>query len=121
MFDISENCIIKMSRGDSFELPLFLNQGTDLKPMRYVLSDKDEIYVAVMECNQPFETALIRKKYTYADLNNNGDVIVSFNHEDTAQVLPDLYYYQIKLRKYIADNKYEVHTVVPKTKFFIEE
>lgn len=122
MFNISDNCIINVTRGDSFELPLFLNQGTNVSPMRYVLTDKDEVYVGVTECNQPFESALIRKKFTYKDLNENGDVVVKFNHEDTAQVLPDLYYYEIKLRKYNSTTeRYEVHTVVPKTKFFIEE
>lgn len=122
MFSISDNCIINLTRGDSFELPLFLNQGTNVSPMRYVLNDKDEVYFGVMECNQPFETALIRKKFTSKDLNENGDVLVKFYHEDTAQVLPDLYYYEIKLRKFDEKtNRYEVHTVVQKTKFFIEE
>ena len=68
MFNISDNCIINVTRGDSFELPLFLNQGTNVSPMRYVLTDKDEVYVGATECNQPFESALIRKKFTYKDL-----------------------------------------------------
>jgi hypothetical protein len=111
-----------MTRGDSFEIPLFLNQGTATSPLRYILSDKDEVYFGVMECNQPFENALIRKKFTHEDLNKNGDVVVSFRHEDTVNVIPDMYYYEIKLRSFNAiKNTYEVHTVVQKTKFFIEE
>lgn len=122
MFNISDNCIISMTRGDSIEAPLFLNEGTNTAPARYILSENDEVYLGVMECNEPFENALIRKKFTHKDLNENGDVVVRLNHEDTAQVIPDLYYYQIKLRKFNADtNTYEVHTVVQKTKFFIEE
>lgn len=122
MFSISDNSIINVTRGDSFELPLFLNKGTNVNPMRYELNDMDEVYFAVMEYNQPFETALIRKKFTSKDLNENGDVMVRFYHEDTAQVLPDMYYYEVKLRKFDEKtHRYEVHTVVPKTKFFIEE
>lgn len=122
MFNISDNCIINMTRGDSFEVALFLNQGTEADPLRYTLSDKDEVYFGVMECNQRFEDALIRKKFTHQDLNENGDVVVSFQHEDTVNVFPDMYYYEVKLRKFNeVSNTYEVHTVVQKTKFFIEE
>ena len=122
MFRISDNGIISVNRGDSFELPLFINQGTSVEPMRYVLKEKDELFVAVMECDQPFETALIRKRYTINDLNTNGDVLVRFDHEDTVSVIPDQYYYQVKVRIYNEGrDTYDVHTVIPKTKFFIEE
>lgn len=30
MIDLSRNGIIEVNRGDSFELPLFINQGTDI-------------------------------------------------------------------------------------------
>ena len=122
MFDVSDSGIIRVSRGDSFNMPLILNCGTELEPIKYSLAEKDELYFGVMEANQPFETALIRKKFTYKDVNKDGDIIISFVPEDTVMVLPDMYYYQIKLRQYIPEkNIYEVHTVVPRTRFFIEE
>ena len=122
MFNISNNGIITITRGDYFSLPLFMNQGTELKPLRYILDDKSQVYVGVMEANQPFETALIRKKFTSADLNDKGDINIEFFPEDTQCLLPGKYYYQIKLNKYNAEkDKYEVHTVVQKTQFFIEE
>jgi hypothetical protein len=122
MLDIANNGIIRVSRGDSFRMPLFIDCGTPSDPMRYTVGTKDEVYFGVMEANQPFEYALIKKKYTIEDVNEDGDVVIEFTPEDTLMVIPDLYYYQVKVRLYNANtNDYEVHTVVPKTKFFIEE
>ena len=122
MLDIANNGIIRVSRGDSFRMPLFIDCGTPSDPMRYTVGAKDEVYFGVMEANQPFEYALIKKKYTIEDVNEDGDVVIEFTPEDTLMVIPDLYYYQVKARLYnVNTNDYEVHTVVPKTKFFIEE
>lgn len=122
MLDIANNGIIRVSRGDSFRMPLFIDCGTPVAPMRYELGERDEVYFGVMEANQPFEYALIKKKFTIADMNENGDVVIEFVPNDTLMVIPDLYYYQVKVRIYNPNtNDYEVHTVVPKTKFFIEE
>lgn len=121
MFDISRDGVITLTRGDSFEAPLFINMGTDLDPMRYDMTDNNaEIYFGLMEANQPFERALVRKKYTKADVNEYGDVVVKFIPEDTVEIIPGVYYYQIKIR-IPTDDTYEVNTVVKKTKFIIEE
>lgn len=37
MFSISKNGIIELSRGDNIEIPLFINKGTPLEPIRYDL------------------------------------------------------------------------------------
>lgn len=121
MFNISYNGIITVNRGDSFKMPLFIDFGNALEPIRYTLTDNDIIYFGVMEPNQPFETALIRKKYTSKDLNQNGDVVVEFTPKDTECVLPGKYYYQVKLQKFQPDGTYTVNTVIDKTQFFIME
>ena len=96
MIDLSRNGIIEVNRGDSFELPLFINQGTDITPIRYNMKDSNsEVYVGVMEPNQPFERAIIRKKYTKDDVNENGDIVIKFSSNDTVCLLPGKYYYQI--------------------------
>lgn len=123
MFNISYNGIITVNRGDSFRMPLVLNIGTKFEPMRLTLDDYSFVYFAVMEPNQPFENALIRKKFTKDDLLENGDILIKFKPQDTQCVLPGKYYYQVKLQKVNPNNAddYEVHTVIDKTLFYILE
>jgi hypothetical protein len=123
MFDLSYNGIITVNRGDSFSMPLILNIGNNMDPKRYELTEHSFVYFAVMEPNQPFETALIRKRYTKDDVNENGDVLIKFKPQDTQCVLPGKYYYQVKLQICNPDDPedYEVHTIIDKTLFWIME
>ena len=109
---------IVLNRGDSFQFAVQLNLGTKLAPAMYELRESDAVYMGIMEPNQPFETALIRKKFTVADLDENGNVIIKLKPRDTQCVLPGKYFYQIKLS---VNNNEDVYTVVDKTQFFITE
>lgn len=120
MFNISKNGIITLNRGDTVKLPLFINAGTEMNPVRYELKDSDRIYLGVMENNAPFERAIIKKVYTKEDINDNGDVVVEFKSEDTCNLIPDDYYYEIKL-EFTHRGSYMVNTIVPATKFTIIE
>ena len=109
---LNDNLII-LNRGDSFSRPLFLNRGTSLQPMRYILSDgngnpnkEDEVYFALMEPNQPFENAIVKKKYTYRDLNSNNDVVIELRPEDTCELIPGQYFFTVKLR--MVKDKYKM-------------
>lgn len=134
MFNIAFNGIITVTRGDSFKFPLTINFGSNLEPNTYGLKEHDKVYFAVMEPNQPFECALIRKVFTLKDVNENQEIEISFKPKDTVHVLPGKYYYQIKLQRFhkkldYAGNEldewdfddYDVDTVVDKTQFFIME
>ena len=78
MFNISYNGIITINRGDSFRLPLMLNYGTKMEPLMYRMTPKSFVYFAVMEPNEPFENALIRKKYTIDDVDEDGNIVIKF-------------------------------------------
>lgn len=122
MFNISDTGIIYVTRGDNFEVPLFINQGTELNPIRYIINEHSEIYFGIMEPNVPFEEGIVRKKYTYKDLNSNGDVLIKISHEDTCCLEPGKYYYQVKARLFNKETcKYEVNTIINRTQLFIEE
>lgn len=123
MFNISYNGIITINRGDSFRLPLMLNYGTKMEPLMYRMTPKSFVYFAVMEPNEPFENALIRKKYTIDDADEDGNIVIKFRPQDTQCVLPGKYYYQVKLQRFNSDDPedYEVDTVIDKTQFFILE
>lgn len=126
MFNISSNGIVTVNRGDSFELPITLNIGNSIDRKEYVLTGTDVLYIGVMEPNQPFETAILRKVFTCADLDKNNHIVIKFWPEDTMYLHPGKYYYQVKLETDCFDsqtNKFrkDVETVIDKTLFYIQE
>ena len=124
MFDIAKNGIITITRGDSAETSLYINIGTELEPLITKLGDNDKVYLGVMEPNQLFEDAIIKKVYTKDDHKDEDDpeaLTISFDCEDTENLLPGVYYYSIKLYR-PGDGlttKDRIDTIVPKRKFII--
>ena len=122
MFTIANNGIVTVNRGDSFELPIDLAYGDPMLPRKYTLKLDDTLYIGIMEPNQPFETAIVRKTFTYEDLDDRGNIRVRFWPEDTACLLPGKYYYQVKLQTTdMLTERKDVETVVDKTLFYIQE
>ena len=76
-----------------------------------------------MEPNQPFECALVKKKYTKETVRHDqcGNILIKIESEDTVALIPGKYYYQIKLRKYTEYDDYDVITVIDKTEFWVQE
>lgn len=147
MLSIARNGIITVNRGDDFSIPLFINQGTEMRPIRFELKEDDKVYLGIFsagrnylldendtkffiedgvtyigipEINKYFENAIIRKTFTHEDLNENGDVVLEFTHEDTRFLLPGNYFYQIRaeIKK---DDKTLINTIVKKTSFIVLE
>ena len=127
MFNLSSNGIVTVNRGDSFEFPLTIYIGSSsMEREEYKLKEGDNLYMGIMSPNQCIENALIRKKFTYSDLDENNQINVRFWPEDTLHVLPGKYYYQIKLETVAVDPKTnnmrkDVETVIDKTLFYIQE
>lgn len=115
MFNISDNKIITVSRGDSFALDVFVNIGTPWDETLYTLQGEDKLYFALCEPNQPFEFALIRKVFTKDDVTEDGLVHMEFTPEMTEYIMPGTYYYTIKL----VTNDGDISTIISKTKFYI--
>ena len=114
MFTQSKNNIITVNRGDTFTITLPINVGTPTDPRFHELVEGDKVYFGLMEPNQPFEYALIRK--VYDTTNQSGFILdMEFNPEDTEELLPGKYYYSIKLQT----ARGEVFTILPKTIFTI--
>ena len=124
MFKISSNGIITLTHGDYATVPLFINanKGNRYEPVRYILQDdvneRDKIYFAIMTPNTPFTKAEIRKIYTRADINAFGDVVITLNPEDTENLLPGLYYYEVKL-SIQKNNKEYIETIIGRRKFYL--
>ena len=122
MFKIASNGIVTVNRGDSFELPIILQTGSSLTPVKYEMQPTDILYLGIMEPNQPFETAIVRKMIKYDDLDHDGNIFVRFWPKDTMCLLPGKYYYQVKLQTVdIETGNYDVETIIDKTLFYIQE
>ena len=126
MFKISSNGIITVNRGDAFDFPLTLNLGSSMIHEKYNMEPTDVLYLGIMEPNQQFETAIVRKMFTYEDLDEDNNIIINFWPEDTVCLIPGKYYYQVKLERQRVDPKTQkvrtdVETVVDKTLFYIQE
>lgn len=118
MFHIAKNGIITVNRGDTFTLPIFVDFGTPLKPDRLELQEGDQVTLRIVGANDDWENAIIVKVGTVKDLNEDGAVVFEFNNDDTNWVDPNLYYYEVKV-EYTRDDKFNVKTFIPRTKFFI--
>lgn len=114
---VSSNGRVEMNRGDSLTLCLPLNIGTNIEPNKYKMTEEDAVYFGIMEPNQPFECALIKKKLTVVDQDDSGNILINLCPDDTVCVLPGKYYYQVKL----VIHPDRVITIVDKTHFFILE
>ena len=121
MFDISKEGIIQLVRGDTLSLVLFINQGTELVPMRYILSDNDVVYFALMEVGQSFENAILKKVFnSESPRTDDGDLLITLLPQDTEHLLEGQYYYTIKLKQSEeGSEEYTVQTLVTEHKLFI--
>ena len=109
MFDVNAGTnIVSLTRGDDATFTLHINQGSDFNPLQYVLKEKDRLYLAIEEPNQPFECAIVKKVIDLQNnlLDKNGNITFKLTPEDTMCLLPGLYYYEIKA-KFYRGNKYQ--------------
>lgn len=110
------NNIITLVRGDTLKCPIYINIGTNIDPIYYVLQENDKLYFGLMECNQKFENAILKKTMTSeTEKTEVGLPILTINPADTEYLHPGRYYYSVKLLK--ANG--EVKTVTPNTLFYI--
>lgn len=114
MVEVNNVNIISVNRGDSFSVSLLINAGTSDEPIIYHLKDEDKLYVGVMAPGSNFENALIKKRFNKENMIGD-NVIITFTPNDTINLLPGKYYYQVKLLT--SDN--EVNTIIGKTPFII--
>lgn len=117
MVSISDNGIITMYRGDTFQVPMRINTGSKLDPIWYEVQPGDTIYFSVCEPNQLFEEALIRKMVTSANQDIDKNIYIYLDPTDTQNVVPGTYYMEAKIK--LTNGK--IATIVPRRKFFIFE
>lgn len=113
--------IINLMRGDTYVSPIIINIGNKLYPEYYKLQENDCLYFGLMEPNQAFEDAVIKKKFTFDSLkDDNEDILLTLKPEDTENLLVGKYYYMVKL---LTKDEYDndlVRTIYPPTLFYLE-
>lgn len=121
MHCLFEETYFTMIRGDTFELPLEIKESDDsLATGIYKLKDDDIIYVAILEPNQSFENALIRKTITNKDkTDGRGNPVFVLEPLDTEYLLNGKYFIMIKL-SYKEEMMTKIKTILPMREFFIE-
>ena len=125
MYNIGLNKVITLVRGDTFYYYYPIDLGTYIDRNYYRMKDGDYIYFAICEPNQPFEEAVVGKRYGKSDCiekSEDGNIYsiapIHLSSEDTENLTEGKYYYTIKLAKK-TDSGYDVITTQPKTIFFL--
>lgn len=120
MNNIAENGIINLMRGDSFTTPILINVGSKLSPKYYSLGNRDRLYFGLMEPNQAFEDAVVKKVYDHTSPQDaEGNTLLTLYPKDTERLLVGQYYYMIKLRTIDVFGQESVRTIVPPTLFWL--
>lgn len=120
LYLIKKNKVITMTRGDYLSLEIELKSGQFPDETKYNLSEGDYLFFGLMEPNQPFEKAILKKEFTYDDYDiENGTLRIKIESEDTLMLMPGTYYYQIKVLYKDEAGDTHIDTVVQKTKFII--
>lgn len=124
------NNIIVLNRGDTYEFDLTIADD-DAADGRYHLKEDDTVYFGIMDPHQPFEEALVKKRFTKEDADENSNLTIVIDPEDTLDLLPGTYYYSVKIHLQHENIHPEtgdslgyidkVNTVINKTKLFLND
>jgi hypothetical protein len=125
---LTNNNIIIMHRGDTYDFDLVIDD-VDSPNGIYRLKGNDVVYFGIMDPHQPFENALVKKRFTAEDAYPNGVLNIVIAPEDTLDLLPGTYYYSVRAHLQHDNFHYktgeflgrvdQVNTVVNKTKLFL--
>ena len=116
-----QNGIITLMRGDSFTMPIKINIGSKLSPRYKILGEGDVVYFGLMEPNQAFEDAVLKKRYDrYSPTDASGNVLLTIRPTDTEKLLVGKYYYMIKWLSVDDFGVEQVRTIVKPTLFWLE-
>lgn len=123
MFDIDINGKITITKGDTGEFELFIDQGTAENPLQYQLVEGDEVlmYVYQAGCCTYEKDAFIKRTFTLADVNEEGLIEIELSPKDTRDIKPGDYRYRVKLmRPGLEEGKEKISTIIDENTFVIK-
>ena len=85
MLDIDRSGNITVNRGDTFNVPLFIDCNKNIfYSVRFPLKEGDKIFFFLVEPNASIRHYLLKQTYTKEDVNENGDIMLKFLNQDTS-------------------------------------
>ncbi len=125
------NNIIKLNRGDSYEFPTISIPEEYYASEDYVLTGSDLVCFAILYPHQRFEDASIVFNGSGADeLIDIDKIQIKLKPKDTADLVPGVYYYTVKLFSGITfeedgtprlESAKKVRTLIERTKLIVNE
>lgn len=125
MLSVDHQGNITINKGDTFIVPLFIDVSKDIfHSIRLPLKPEYKIFFYLVEPNSDLKHYLIKQTYSSEDMNDKGDILIKFLHEDTSWICPGTYYYEMKaflpLDKEDPNiNEDALITIIPRRKFII--
>jgi len=120
LYLIKKDHVITMTRGDYVSFKIELKSGNFPFETKYKLEEGDILFFGLMEPNQPFEKAILKKELHYDDYDYEGGTLkLVLEPDDTIMLEPGTYYYQIKVLYNDEAGDTHIDTAVQKTKFII--
>ena len=119
MYQVTKNNIVTVVKGDYLEFPVILHGGKFPHWHEYILEENDIAYFGLMYPHTEFDKAIFKKVLTEKDADETGRLWITLYPEDTTNLHPGVYYYEIKV---LYKDKLEVEhidTLIQKTKFIV--
>ena len=125
MLTIDHQGNITINRGDTFTVPLFIDVSKDIfHSIRLPLKSEYKVFLYLVEPNCHIGHYLLKQTYSSTDINDKGDILIKFLHDDTSWICPGTYYYEMKA--YLPLDKDDPNidedaliTIIPRRKFII--
>ena len=112
--------VVNITRGDSCCITAQVLD--EVSQEVYYLSDEDVLYFGVMDSNQKFEDAVIKKRLTKDNMAEDGTIMIPISPSDSIDLIPGVYWYTLKLHNIKKAAKIDrVETIVANTKFIIND
>ena len=125
MYLIKKNNVITLTRGDYFKMPIIITTGSFPFQKEWELTEGDHVFFGLMEPHASFEKAIIKKDITCEDMDSEGNLFLELLPEETMNLCPGVYYYEIKAiyKEYTSSEEYITHidTITQRTKFILVE
>jgi hypothetical protein len=112
--------IITHHRGDTLSTPIYIYSDNHLDRTPYTLKETDVLYLGIMEPNQKFEDAIVRKTLkSDCEKDTLGNPILKLDPIDTVKLSSGNYYYSLKLKSIDTDGTAVVKTLISPTIFWL--
>ena len=110
------NNIINIYQGDTYINELFINCGTKVNYLQYIIDDNDIVHLYISKYNFTVNDIVVEKQYDVDGLNENGNIVIQITADETADLDKGTYFYTVKMERF---NGEYMTTIIPPTLLYI--